>query len=904
MSASHPTGPSPKGGAPRFLTDEHREFLSAAAITPDIAASAGVHSALEAADLPAELHAWRGELPGIVFPWWRAEADPDDGPVLWQFRPDTPIARKDGRGVMKYVFPKNARQGFNVHPVMASLVADVSVPLVLVEGTKQTLAAVSALTGEGTAVVGMAGCYGWSQDQNPIADIKAIPWRGRQVFLCFDADVATNRDVWEAAGKLRDWLSVQGARSVQLVKLPGSGTTGLDDVLAATVEPREAMAGLLAAAGAKTNKWPNRRPARSKASTYFDEDGGLLAEKAADVLLDEHPCALTAGDGNIAVYDSGRFVLRGKDPLMTYVTDMLGDRYRPVHLTTITHMVIGKLIGEGKRLPERPAERLLNVRNGMLNLDTLKLSPHSPDYLSAVQLPLEWDPDAVCPTYEHWLSTVVSPRQVDDLEEVSSTMLDPIASPRKSLFLIGPTRSGKSTFLRIMKAVMGDESTSSVTLHQLSENRFMCAALYGKKLNVASDLSSRHVEDLSIWKMLTGDDMINAELKNINTFQFTNQALFAFSANEPPSVSESSGAYFARIKPFSFPRSFAGAEDPSIENTIMRDELPGVLVRWIVALSRLTQRGTFAVTDPDAASEFETATDRVRLWVAEERATVALLPDGTAVAEGMTVGTATGTTKADLFEAYRSWAKDNGYGAIGKQKFLARLTSIDGIVEVRIRPSKTRGLNIIPAKDDLDFPSSTSPSLSPVAVVAVLKESSTKGLEVEESHSNGVAVKTSSRIGEVGVQTATATAPPKTERGVLDLEPEPAKPAEGTVEIEFTVWTRLVYDLIASDPDKITKKRIGDELDITTGDLTAELDHLERHGVLARRGGRRGFDLLAVPVESLGEYTPCADPVWVGEPNMEPLFEFEFACVRCGEPDDELSEYFPACASCRLIAGE
>jgi putative DNA primase/helicase len=95
---------------------------------------------------------------------------------------------------------------------------------------------------------------------------------------------------------------------------------------------------------------------------------------------------------------------------------------------------------------------------------------------------------------------------LDDLEETMATMLDQSRTPPKAALLHGPSRSGKSTFLRLMTAIAGHENTSAVSLHQLSEDRFASANLYGKILNVAADISADHVRDLSLWKMLTGED--------------------------------------------------------------------------------------------------------------------------------------------------------------------------------------------------------------------------------------------------------------------------------------------------------------------------------------------------------------------------------------------------------------
>jgi putative DNA primase/helicase len=67
---------------------------------------------------------------------------------------------------------------------------------------------------------------------------------------------------------------------------------------------------------------------------------------------------------------------------------------------------------------------------------------------------------------------------------------------------------------------------------------------------------------VSVFKLMTGEDVVLANRKYGAQFTFTNRALFAFSANELPTIGEGSRAYSERIKPFRFDRSFAGREDP------------------------------------------------------------------------------------------------------------------------------------------------------------------------------------------------------------------------------------------------------------------------------------------------------------------------------------------------------
>jgi putative DNA primase/helicase len=197
----------------------------------------------------------------------------------------------------------------------------------------------------------------------------------------------------------------------------------------------------------------------------------------------------------------------------------------------------------------------------MLDLETGELLAHSPAYRSTHQLTVDWVPDAEAPVFKEWLEGSAG-AQADILLEAASAILDASSSPAKALFLFGPARSGKSTFLRLLEALLGPEFVAGVSLHQLSDDHFAAANLYGKRLNVDADVRAADVRDLSLFKRLTGEDVITANRKYGHQFEFRNRALFAFSANELPAVGENSRAYVARMVPVLFGRSFEGHEDP------------------------------------------------------------------------------------------------------------------------------------------------------------------------------------------------------------------------------------------------------------------------------------------------------------------------------------------------------
>ncbi|GAA0719502.1 hypothetical protein Drose_05820 [Dactylosporangium roseum] len=562
--------------------------------------------------------------------------------------------------------------------------------ILVVEGVEQAKVAEECAP-PGVQVLGVAGCRSWATSDSPPEDLSAV--EGKPVVVAFAMDVAGDPQAHQAATALTDALMADGASSVRYLSLPGRAR--LATVLTSRPAERRTtyLANLIAQAKPRLPRKPSKRTDRQETAGdigFFDHNG-LLVQRLYLAIVDRYPAALTR-ERKVALYRSGVFHIDGT-AFVGVISDLLGDRYRPGHRGAAEEFAAGQLFNISRFLPEHGDTALLNVRNGMLDLATGTLKPHDPIYLSGTQLPIEWNPDAKCPTYDRWLAEAIGD-QVNDLEESTSTMLDPSRTPTKAVFLFGPSRSGKSTYLRLMQKIAGDENYSAVTLHQLSENRFAAANLYGKILNCAADLSSAHVEDMSVFKMLTGEDPVQADRKFGSQFAFVNRALFAFSANELPTVGESSSAYVERIKPFGFLKSFAGREDPTIEAKMIAEELPGILVRWVTAWQRMTARGGYLKTDPQIRREFEVRSDRVRQFVAEQCKVQAVTPDGSAVIAGTELPGSLTITKRAFAQAFNRWAEQQQAKPMGERKVIDRVTSINGVFEVRRTPGSIRALNI------------------------------------------------------------------------------------------------------------------------------------------------------------------------------------------------------------------
>ena len=201
------------------LCDRHQQILRASAISDDRIRLWETIS--EATDLPPELVGWGDKAVPCMATTWRTVS----GALVPQIRLDKEIPQKNGRST-RYLFPKDCGGIVGVDAAFCHHLDNITIPALLVEGTKQFQAAASTINPEHPFAVpfGIAGCWGWSKDFKPSADLLALPAENRDILVCFDADITTNWMVWEAARRLERYLlSELGARSVRCQATCGIG---------------------------------------------------------------------------------------------------------------------------------------------------------------------------------------------------------------------------------------------------------------------------------------------------------------------------------------------------------------------------------------------------------------------------------------------------------------------------------------------------------------------------------------------------------------------------------------------------------------------------------------------------------------------------------------------------------
>lgn len=103
----------------------------------------------------------------------------------------------------------------------------------------------------------------------------------------------------------------------------------------------------------------------------------------------------------------------------------------------------------------------------------------------------------------------------------------------KAFILTGSGSNGKSTFLNMLKTMLGRRNVSVLDLKKLND-RFSTVMLFGKLANIGDDISDEFITDTSEFKKIVTGEAIDAEQKGQPKFEFEPYVKLLFSANNIP----------------------------------------------------------------------------------------------------------------------------------------------------------------------------------------------------------------------------------------------------------------------------------------------------------------------------------------------------------------------------------
>lgn len=214
---------------------------------------------------------------------------------------------------------------------------------------------------------------------------------------------------------------------------------------------------------------------------------------------------------------------------------------------------------------------LIAFRNGIYDLETDSLKPFSPDIVITNRIPWDYNPTAYSELADKTLDKIACHDA-----EIRTILEECIGScfyrsntlgGGKAFILTGEGSNGKSTFIEVIQAILGERNYSVLDFKNL-DDKFSTVMLFGKLANLGDDISDEFNPDVSVFKKIVTGNAIDAQQKGQPKFQFKPYCKLIFSANTIPRIRDNTGAAQRRLLIIPFDAHFS-KNDADYDNTIL-----------------------------------------------------------------------------------------------------------------------------------------------------------------------------------------------------------------------------------------------------------------------------------------------------------------------------------------------
>ncbi len=307
------------------------------------------------------------------------------------------------------------------------------------------------------------------------------------------------------------------------------------------------------------------------------------------------------------------------------------------------------------------------VKNGVFNLETWQLEDFTPEIITRNKIPVAYIPDAYYKVTDKTLNKIaVNDKTIRSiLEEILGYILFRRNEFAATFILTGNGSNGKSSYLKIIRQLVGEENASSLDLNELDQ-RFKTAELFGKLANIGDDIGKGYIKESSVFKKLSTGETLNVERKGKDPFDFTNYAKLIFSANEMPRINDFTDGLGRRLQIVPFKAKFTPEDedyDPFITDKLLSDEsMQYILLLALKSLKRLLEEKKF--TKSKAVEE------ELVKYQEENNPIISFVNNENIELERSVVG--------DVYLQYKVYCAENGFQSVSNINFSKQISQLFG----------------------------------------------------------------------------------------------------------------------------------------------------------------------------------------------------------------------------------
>lgn len=333
--------------------------------------------------------------------------------------------------------------------------------------------------------------------------------------------------------------------------------------------------------------------------SFFDKNT-FLFDKFAEYL--KNKANIVKINGQLHIYQDGIYV-DSREMIESEMIQHIPNLNRAKRTEVLEYLNI--LIRDN--LDHAPAN-LIAFKNGVYDVAQDEMLQFSEKYIITNKINYNYNPNAKSDLLEETLDKLAchDPEIRALLEEAVGYCFYRRNKLGKAFILVGDgtrergSSNGKSTFLDIVKTLLGDDNICSLDMSELNQ-KFQNAELFGKLANIGDDIDDNYIPNSAVFKKLVTGERIQVQRKGERPFEFTSYAKQLFSANEIPKIKDRGGAIQRRLVIIPFLAHFSKDDPdfrPFINEELCQPEHIECMIRLgIEGLKRVLTNNAFTESD-------------------------------------------------------------------------------------------------------------------------------------------------------------------------------------------------------------------------------------------------------------------------------------------------------------------
>lgn len=321
---------------------------------------------------------------------------------------------------------------------------------------------------------------------------------------------------------------------------------------------------------------------------------------------------------------------------------------------------------------------LINLKNGIYNLDTDSLIPHDPVYLLTSQLPFEYEPSAICTFWDLFIKTtftditgkITDQELIYFIQEITGYSLTTDISHQVMFWCIGEGENGKGVLFHVLNK-LGGASAAHVDLNILKKEKYQLATLLGKRIVMCSEANTHDnlVEDGIIKAYVAGDPIPVRQIRR-EPFTLYPTGKLWWSMNRLPTITDTSHGFWRRMRPIPFNNTFEDGNRIKDLKEKLESELSGIFNWCLIGLRRLKANQKFSHCSQveKMKIQLQTESNTIRLFI-EDEAEITWM-NQPAQAQFFD------ELASDAYTRYKTWAIANGYKPLSNRSFKTEMESL------------------------------------------------------------------------------------------------------------------------------------------------------------------------------------------------------------------------------------